>query len=83
MAYDADDKEAGYDQVQGWWLISANGLCWRLPMPMEDNMSMMIEEGVGIVRKIMMVCRSPRVDKLMFSIIIRVCFVYGFRLVWN
>jgi len=25
MAYDADDKVAGYDQVQGWWLISADG----------------------------------------------------------
>jgi len=21
MAYDVDDKAAGYDQVQGWWLI--------------------------------------------------------------
>ena len=52
-------------------------------MPMEDDMPMMVEEGVGIIGKMMMVCRSPRIDKLLFSIIIRVCFVYGFCLVWN
>ena len=52
-------------------------------MPMEDDLPMIVEEGVGIVGKMMMVCRSPRIDKLMFSIIIRVCFVYGFCLVWN
>jgi len=52
-------------------------------MPMEDDMPMIVEEGVGIVGKIMVVCRSPRIDKLMISIVIKVCFVYGFRLVWN
>jgi len=46
-------------------------------------MPMTVEEDVGIIGKIMIVCRSPRVDKLLFSIIIRVCFVYGFYLVWN
>jgi len=46
-------------------------------------MPMIVEEGVGIVGKMMMVCRSPRIDKLMFTIVIRVCFVYGFHLVWN
>jgi hypothetical protein len=44
---------------------------------------MIVEEGVGIVGKMTVVCRSPRRDKLMFSINIRVCFVYGFCLVWN
>ena len=52
-------------------------------MPVEDDMPMMVEEGVGIIRKMMMVCRWPRIDKLLFSIIIRICFVYGFHLVWN
>ena len=52
-------------------------------MPMEDDMPMMVEEDIGIVGKMMTVCRSPRVDKLLFSIIIRVCFVYGFCLVWK
>jgi len=52
-------------------------------MPMEDDMPMMVEEGVGAVGKMMMVCRSPRIDKLLFSIIIRVCFVYRFCLGWN
>ena len=46
-------------------------------------MPMIVEEGVGIVGKMMVVCRSPRIDKLMVSIVIRVCFVYGCRLVWN
>ena len=50
-------------------------------MPMEGDLPMIVEEGVGIVEKMMTVRRSLRVDKLMFSIIIRVCFVYGFRLV--
>ena len=52
-------------------------------MPMEDDMLMMVEEDIGIVGKMMMVCRSPRVDKLLFSIIFRVCFVYELCLVWN
>jgi len=52
-------------------------------MSMEDDMPMIVEEGVGIVRKMMMVCRSPRIDKLMISIVFRDCFVYRFRLVWN
>ena len=36
-------------------------------------MPMIVEEGVGIVRKMMVVCRSPRIDKLTISIVIRVC----------
>ena len=52
-------------------------------MPMKDDMLMMMEEGVGIVEKMMMASRSPRIDELLFSIIIRVCFVYRFCLVWN
>jgi len=50
---------------------------------MEDDMPMIVEEGVGIVRKMVVVCRSPRIDKLMISIVIRVCYVYGFHLIWN
>jgi len=50
-------------------------------MPMEDDLPMIVEEGIGIVGDMMMVCRSPSIDKLLFSIIIRVCFVYGFCLV--
>ena len=52
-------------------------------MPMEDDMPMIVEEGVGIIGKIVVVCRSPRIDKLIISIVIRVCFVYGFCLIWN
>jgi len=50
-------------------------------MPMEGDMPMIVEEDVEIVGKMMMVSRSPRIDKLLFSIIIRVCFVYELCLV--
>jgi len=50
---------------------------------MEDDMPMMVREDVEIVRKIMVVCRSPRIDKLLFSIIVRVYFMYEFYLIWN
>jgi hypothetical protein len=35
--------------------------------------------GVGIVDRMVMVCRSVLVDRLTFSIVIRVCFAYEFR----
>ena len=43
-------------------------------MPMEDDMPMMMEEDVRIVRKLTVMCRSPRIDRLLFSIIIRSLF---------
>ena len=46
-------------------------------------MPMMVEEGVAVVRKMMIVCRSLRIDELLFSIISTVCFVYRFCLGWN
>jgi len=52
-------------------------------MSMEGDLPMIAEEGAGIVDKMMTVCRSPRVDRLMFSIVIRVCFIYRFRSIWN
>ena len=39
-------------------------------MPIEDDMPMMMEEDVGIIGEMMMVCRSSRIDKLLFSIVI-------------
>jgi len=39
--------------------------------------------GAGIIDRMVAVCRSPEVDRLMFSIAIRVCFVYRFRSIWN
>jgi mannose/fructose/N-acetylgalactosamine-specific phosphotransferase system component IIC len=50
-------------------------------MPMEDEVPMIVEEGVKIVEEIVVACRLPMIDKLMISIVVRVCFVYGFRLV--
>jgi len=52
-------------------------------MPMEDEVPMIVQEGVKIIKGIVVACRLPRIDKLMISIVVRVCFVYGFRLVWN
>ena len=47
-------------------------------MPMEDDMPMMVKEDVGVVVRTMVVCRSPRIEKLLFSIIVRVYFIYEF-----
>ena len=53
-------------------------------MPMEDDMPMMVEEDVGIIREMVVVYRSPRMDNLLLvSIIVRVCFLYKFCLVWK
>ena len=52
-------------------------------MPMKGNLPMIAEEGVGLAEKMITVHQPARIDKLMFSIVIRVCFVYGFCLVWN
>jgi len=50
---------------------------------MKDGMPMMVKEDVEVVGRTMVVCRSPRIDKLLFSIIVRVYFMYEFCLVWN
>jgi len=45
-------------------------------------MPMMVKEDVGVVGGggTMVVCRSSRIDKLLFSIIVRVYFMYKFCL---
>jgi len=52
-------------------------------MPMKGDLPMIAGEGIGFVDKMMTVCRSTGVDRLIFSIIVRVCFVYEFHLIWN
>ena len=52
-------------------------------MAMEGDLSMITKGGAGIVDRMVTVCRSAMVDKLMFSIVIRVCFTYKFRSIWN
>jgi len=52
-------------------------------MLMEGDLPMIAEEGARIVNRMVTVCRSPMVDRLMFSIVIRVCFTYRFRSIWN
>jgi len=39
--------------------------------------------GVGTADKMVAMCRSLVVDRFMFSIAVRVRFVYGFRSIWN
>jgi len=36
---------------------------------------------MGVFKKAMVVCRLERIDRLLFSIIIRVCFMYNSYLV--
>ena len=52
-------------------------------MAMRGDSPMVTKRGARIVDRMVMVCRSVVVDKLMFSIVTRVCFAYGFRSVWN
>jgi len=46
-------------------------------------MPMMVKEDMGVVEKTMVVCRLPRIDRLLLSIIVRIYFMYEFCLVWN
>jgi len=46
-------------------------------------MPMMVKEDVGVIGGTMVVCRSSRIDKLLFSIIVKVYIMYEFCLIWN
>jgi len=50
---------------------------------MKGGLPMVMEKSTGVVNQLMVVYRSVVEDDLMFSIVIRVCFVYGFRSIWN
>jgi len=50
---------------------------------MKGGLPMVMEKGVGVVDRLMVVYQSVVEDDLMLSIVIRVCFVYGFRSIWN
>jgi len=50
---------------------------------MRGGLPMVMEKGVGVVDRLMAVYRSVVADDLMFFIVIRVYFVYGFRSIWN
>jgi len=52
-------------------------------MAMRDSSPMVMEKGVGVVDQVAVVYRSVVEDNLMLSIVIRVCFIYGFYLIWN
>jgi len=52
-------------------------------MATKGDLPIYIKGGAGIVDQMVMVCRSVVVDRLMFSIVVRVCFAYGFRSIWN
>jgi len=44
---------------------------------------MMVKEDMGVARRTMVICRSPKIYRLLLSIIVKVCFMYGSCLVWN
>ena len=52
-------------------------------MPTDGDSPMVTRRGAGFVDRVMVVYRSVVGDNLMFSIVIRVCFVYGLRSIWN
>jgi len=52
-------------------------------MATKGDLPMDIKGGAGIVGRMVMVCRSVVVDKLMFFIVVRVCFTYVFRSIWK
>jgi hypothetical protein len=45
------------------------------------NMPMTTKGDMEVAKKAMLVCRLARIDKLLFSIIVRVCFMYDSYLV--
>ena len=49
-----------------------------MPMAMRGGSPMVIEKGAGVVDRVMVVYGSVVGGNLMLSIVIRVCFVYGF-----
>ena len=52
-------------------------------MAMRGGLPMVMEKGTGVVDRLMVGYRLVMEKDLMFSIVIRVCFVYGFRSIWN
>ena len=52
-------------------------------MATKGDLPMDTKGGAGIVDQMVIVCRSVVVDRLMFSLVVRVCFAYGFRSIWN
>ena len=52
-------------------------------MAMRGGLPMVMEKGTGVDDRLMVVCRLVVEDDLIFSIVIRVCFVYRFRSIWN
>ena len=81
MIVGVDEKKTGYGQVHEWWWIRADDWCWWLPMAMRGGLPMVMEKGAGVVDRLMVVYQSIMEDDLMLSVVIGVCFVYGFRLI--
>ena len=52
-------------------------------MMVKGGLPMVMEKGAGVVDRLMAVYRWVVEDDLMFSIVIRVCFVYRICSIWN
>jgi len=83
MKVDADGKTAEYDQVQEWWYVHVDVQCWLLPMAVKGGLPMIVKKSAEVANWLMTVYRSVVGDSLMFSLVIRVRFVYGFHFIWN
>ena len=52
-------------------------------MVVKDGLPMILKRSAEVADWLMTVYRSVVEDSLMFSLVISVRFVYGFRLIWN
>ena len=52
-------------------------------MSVKGGLPMVMKKSAGVVDCLVMVYRSVVEDNLMLSIVIRVCFIYGFYLIWS
>jgi len=83
MKVGADGETTEYDQVQKWWCIRADDQCQCLPMAVTGSLPMTLKKSAEVADWLVVVYRSVTEDSLMFSLVIRIRFVYGFRLIWN
>jgi len=52
-------------------------------MAVKGGLPMIVKKSAEVADGLMTVYRSVVGDSLMFSLVIRVRFVYGFRFIWN
>jgi len=79
----ADEEAIEYDHIQRWWRVCADDRYQCLPMAITGDLPMALKKSVEIAGWSVVVPRSATRGTFMFPLVIRIRFVYGFRLVWN